>query len=193
MHIKANIDDCAIIINDFLPNKLFEQIVNIPFANYKHLSSYKTWDESLYKDIRDVETMKPVNQTESLATIEEGKIVTNIKVLNDFCQTLIDCPFIPYQKKSSINIYCYEYNKFSGINWHDDGNYTLNYSFYIHNKWDNNWGGETLIDTKRGLPLVSYPYPNTLLAIKNGIQHKVCPVTGPMQRKVLQVRGIFYE
>ena len=69
--------------------------------------------------------------------------------------------------------------------------YTLNYSFYIHDKWDKNWGGETLIDTNRGLPLVVYPYPNTLLAIKNNIQHKVCPVTGPVKRQVLQVRGTF--
>tara|TARA_R100000951_G_scaffold116439_1_gene128272 strand:- start:484 stop:1065 length:582 start_codon:yes stop_codon:yes gene_type:complete len=193
MHVKANIDDCAIIINEFLPSELFKQIANIPFAYYEHSSSYKNWDESLYKDIRNIKTMKPVNQTESLATIEKGKIVTDIEILNNFCQTLIDCPFIPYQINSSINIYRYEYNKFSGINWHDDGKYTLNYSFYIHDNWDDNWGGETLIDTKRGLPLVSYPYPNTLLAIKNGIKHKVCPVTGPMQRKVLQVRGVFYE
>ena len=31
------------------------------------------------------------------------------------------------------------------------------------------------------------------LAIKNNIAHKVCPVTGPMKRKVLQIRGVFYE
>jgi Rps23 Pro-64 3,4-dihydroxylase Tpa1-like proline 4-hydroxylase len=71
--------------------------------------------------------------------------------------------------------------------------YTLNYSFYIHDNWKDDWGGETLIDTGRGLPLASYPLSNTLLAIKNNILHKVCPVTGPVKRKVLQVRGIFYE
>ena len=27
--------------------------------------------------------------------------------------------------------------------------------------------------------------------IKNNIQHKVCPVTGPVKRQVLQVRGTF--
>ena len=193
MHVKANIDDCAIIINEFLPSELFKQIANIPFAYYEHSSSYKNWDESLYKDIRNIKTMKPVNQTESLATIEKGKIVTDIEILNNFCQTLIDCPFIPYQINSSINIYRYEYNKFSGINWHDDGKYTLNYSFYIHDTWDKNWGGETLIDTGRGLPLACYPNSNTLLVVKNKIRHKVCPVIGPIKRKVLQVRGIFYE
>jgi len=97
------------------------------------------------------------------------------------------------EEKSSINITQFEYDKFSGINWHNDDGYTINYSFYMHDTWNNNWGGETLIDTNRGLPLVSYPYPNTLLTIKNNIQHKVCPVTGPKKRKVLQIRGIFYE
>ena len=67
------------------------------------------------------------------------------------------------------------------------------YTFYIHNEWNPDWGGETLIDTQRGLPLVSYPNPNILLTIKNGVRHKVCPITGPKKRKVLQIRGIFYE
>ena len=26
MYLKANIDDCALIINDFLPNELFKKI-----------------------------------------------------------------------------------------------------------------------------------------------------------------------
>mgnify|MGYP001486074443 CR=1 FL=1 len=123
----------------------------------------------------------------------KGEVKSTDKTFEQFFKILFNCPFIPFQENSKIMLSYYEYEKFSGINWHDDGKYTLNYSFYIHDDWDNNWGGETLIDTKRGLPLVSYPYPNTLLAIKNGIQHKVCPVTGPIKRKVLQVRGIFYE
>jgi len=191
MYICANIDDCAILINDFLPDDLFKQIGNIQFAYEKHLNSHKTWDENLYKDENNSTTMNSVEHTKSIATITKGNIETDIDVLNNFCKILIDCPFIPYQKNSSISVARYEYDKFSGINWHDDGIYTLNYSFYIHNKWDKNWGGETLIDTNRGLPLVVYPYPNTLLAIKNNIQHKVCPVTGPVKRKVLQVRGTF--
>lgn len=193
MYVKANIDDCAIIINDFLPDNLFKQISNTSFNYHEHLNSHKEWDKDLYNDVKNVKTMERVNYTDSLANIKNGKIKTNIEILNNFCQILIDCPFIPYQKKSQMDISHYEYQKFSGINWHNDVNYTLNYSFYIHSNWDKNWGGETLIDTERGLPLVSYPYPNSLLAIKNGIQHKVCPVTGPNKRKVLQIRGVFYE
>tara|TARA_R100000995_G_scaffold43782_1_gene20496 strand:- start:1039 stop:1614 length:576 start_codon:yes stop_codon:yes gene_type:complete len=191
MYIKANIDDCAVIINDFLPNDLFKKISNFNF-NFDS-DSHTEWQKTLYLDKNDFRTMQKVNTQTDLAIICKDKVEAKDKVFEDFCQILIDCPFIPFQSNSRISVSYYEYDKFSGINWHDDGKYTLNYSFYIHDNWDDNWGGETLIDTKRGLPLVSYPYSNTLLAIKNKIPHKVCPVTGPIKRKVLQVRGIFYE
>jgi len=191
MHIKANIDDCAIIINDFLPYDLFKKINSLDFKTDQN--SHNAWSKKLYKDENNSITMKKVNHTHPIANITEGKIETDIEILNDFCKVLISCPFIPFIKKSHINVTYYEYDKFSGINWHDDNNYTLNYSFYMHDTWNDNWGGETLIDTGRGLPLVSYPYPNTLLTIKQKIQHKVCPVTGPKKRKVLQIRGTFYE
>lgn len=191
MHIKGNIDDCAIIISDFLPNSLFKKIFNF---NYTFNSnSHKEWEENLYLDKNNFKTMKEVNVEKKLAIIEKGTVKAKDKIFEDFCKILISCPFIPFQFNSHINVSYYEYDKFSGINWHNDGNYTLNYSFYIHDKWDNNWGGETLIDTGRGLPLASYPESNTLLAIKNSVLHKVCPVIGPVKRKVLQVRGIFYE
>jgi Rps23 Pro-64 3,4-dihydroxylase Tpa1-like proline 4-hydroxylase len=64
---------------------------------------------------------------------------------------------------------------------------------YIHDEWNKNWGGETLIDTGRGLPLCASPVSNSLLVIKNNVHHKVCAVTGSKKRKVLQLRGIFYN
>jgi len=191
MRIKANIDDCAIIISDFLPNSLFKKIFNFKYTF--NSNSHKEWNKHLYLDKKDFKTMKEINVEENLAIIEKGVVKAKDKIFEDFCKILIDCPFIPFQFNSRIDVSYYEYDKFSGINWHQDGPYTLNYSFYIHDNWDDNWGGETLIDTERGLPLVSYPYPNNLLAIKNNILHKVCPVTGPIKRKVLQVRGVFYE
>jgi Rps23 Pro-64 3,4-dihydroxylase Tpa1-like proline 4-hydroxylase len=191
MYIKANIDDCAIIINDFLPNDLFKKISNFNYiSNY---NSHKEWEKNLYLDKNNFKTMKQINFEEDLAIIEKDKVEAKDKIFEDFCHILINCPFIPFQSNSKIDISYYEYDKFSGLNWHDDGLYTLNYSFYIHDNWDDNWGGETLINTGRGLPLASYPVPNTLLAIKNNILHKVCPVTGPVKRKVLQIRGVFYE
>lgn len=191
MHISANIDDCALIIDDFLPITLFTTISNFNFVTEK--SSFDNWDNNLFKDQDKNLTVTEVKQSNVFAEIEAGKIKTSYSMLEDFLNILIECPFIPYRKNSYISVCYYEYKKYSGINWHNDGDYTLNYSFYIHDKWDVNWGGETLIDTGRGLPLASPPKPNSLLVIKNEIQHKVNCVTGPKKRRVLQVRGVFYE
>jgi|TARA_R110002012_G_scaffold307789_1_gene513517 Rps23 Pro-64 3,4-dihydroxylase Tpa1-like proline 4-hydroxylase len=193
MHIKANMDDCALVIDEFLPKDLFKKIKDYNYKTENKHGSYSNWKKFLFKDSQQNTTMKKVNVQEDIVVCEKGKIKSKHEIFKSFFNILIDCPFIPYQKNSWINLSYYEYNKFSGINWHDDGKYTLNYSFYIHDTWDKNWGGETLIDTGRGLPLACYPNPNTLLVVKNKIRHKVCPVMGPIKRKVLQIRGIFYE
>ena len=191
MHIFANVDDCALIINDFLPLNLFKKIVNFKYD--AALNSHSEWDKDLFKDNQKTITMKEVKFSNHLGSIEKQEINAVDPIFKDFLKTVIECPFIPFQEKSSLVCSYYEYDKFSGINWHNDSNYTLNYSFYIHDEWNENWGGETLINTGRGLPLSSIPNPNSLLAIKNNVLHKVNCVTGPKKRKVLQVRGVFYE
>ena len=192
MYVAANIDDCAIIINDFLSPDLFKKISNYNYKN-SFSNSHSEWQEELYSDNNKNETMKNIKYIRGLATIEKEQITFQDLIFKEFLESIINCSFIPYKKNSNIEVSYYEYQKHSGINWHDDGDYTLNYSFYIHDEWNNNWGGETLIDTKRGLPLVTLPIPNSLLVIKNGIKHKVCLVGGPKKRKVLQIRGIFYK
>jgi Rps23 Pro-64 3,4-dihydroxylase Tpa1-like proline 4-hydroxylase len=191
MNQLLNIDDKALIIKNFLPEELFKKIANFKYDKFK--SSHKHWEENLYKDEKNILTMKEVKFSNVIASIEKGKIKSDNPIFEEFIKILINCPSLPYQINSRLDILYYEYERLSGINWHDDGKYTINYSFYIHNEWNPDWGGETLIDTGRGLPLVSYPNPNFLLAIKSKVRHKVCPVTGPKKRKVLQIRGIFYE
>tara|TARA_R100000544_G_scaffold37076_1_gene27031 strand:+ start:212 stop:790 length:579 start_codon:yes stop_codon:yes gene_type:complete len=191
MNIFANIDDRALIINDFLPLDLFKKIVNFKYD--ATLNSHSKWHKDLYKDNQKTITMKKVKLSNNLGCIEKQKIEAVDPIFEDFLKTIVECPFIPFQKESILTCFYYEYDKFSGINWHKDSNYTLNYSFYIHDEWNENWGGETLINTERGLPLSSSPNPNSLLAIKNNVSHKVNCVIGPKKRKVLQVRGVFYE
>ena len=192
MYIFANIDDSALIINDFLPLNLFKKIVNFKY-DIVALNSHLEWQKNLFKDNKKNITMKEVKFSDELASIEKQEIKAIDPIFKDFLKTIVECPFIPFQEKSIFECYYYEYDKFSGINWHDDGNYTLNYSFYIHDEWNKNWGGETLINTGRGLPLSSSPKPNSLLIIKNNVLHKVNCVVGPKKRKVLQLRGIFYN
>jgi|TARA_E500000318_G_C3557200_1_gene211664 hypothetical protein len=194
LYIAANLDDCALIIKDFLPLDLFKSVSNYDYnSRYSTKSSTKLWGEDLYKDDKGVKTLERVISFYNIASIRFNKIESEESIFKNVLQILKDCPFIPYNKKSDIVLNYYEYQKHSGINWHDDGQDTLNYSFYIHKEWNENWGGETLIDTNRGLPLSVTPHPNSLVVIKSGIRHKVCSVVGPEKRKVLQIKGSFYK
>jgi len=194
LYIAANIDDCALVINDFLPLELFESVCNYDYnSKYSDKSATKLWSEGLYKDNKGVKTLESVVSLYGIASIKEDKIESEENIFRDVLQILKDCIYIPYQKKSEIRLNYYEYQKHSGINWHDDGNDTLNYSFYIHKEWNENWGGETLIDTNRGLPLSVTPHPNSIVVIKSGTRHKVCSVVGPEKRKVLQIKGRHYK
>ena len=193
MQIKANIDDCALIISNFLPQELFLKIVNYNFKINNKRTSHLDWGKNLYEDFEQNKTMEEVKTSDSIGFFKKGKIDADDVIFENLIKIIVDCPFIPHRFDSKMSVRYYEYNKFSGINWHDDGTYTINYSFYIHNEWNKDWGGETLIDSGRGLPLACYPEPNSLLVVKNKVFHKVCPITGPKKRKVLQIRGIFYE
>ena len=49
MHVFANIDDCALIINDFLPLNLFQKIINFKIKNKSvlvNIVDYRTTDEA---------------------------------------------------------------------------------------------------------------------------------------------------
>ena len=43
------------------------------------------------------------------------------------------------------------------------------------------------------LSLCTFPVSNSMVTIKNDVPHRVCAVTGPYKRKVLQFRGVFYN
>lgn len=194
MFIEANIDDSALIISDFLPKDLFKKISEYNYSSHDFINSDDKWQKSLFKDSKENTTLKGVKSVSPIACSDGNKIVESVDLIfEEFFKVLLNCPFIPYEKKSKYEIAYYEYDRLSGLNWHTDNWYTLNYSFYIHDEWNENWGGETLIDSGRGMPLSSFPKTNSMLIIKSNIKHKVCAVVGPKKRKVLQVRGTFYE
>ena len=80
MYIYANIDDRSLVINDFLPQELFNKISTY---NYEaNRSSHEenvsdAWPEDLYKDKKRNVTMKKIMQVHNLAKIENGKITAD--------------------------------------------------------------------------------------------------------------------
>jgi Rps23 Pro-64 3,4-dihydroxylase Tpa1-like proline 4-hydroxylase len=196
MILYANVDDLALIINEVLPQDLFKKVSSFNYENIKNKkrhTNHEDWQETLHKDNYSNKTMEQVRTVNSVATYNNEKYDYVDKIFKDVLDIIINCEWLPFQKNSSLSLSYYEYDKYAGINWHDDTSHTLNYSLYIHEEWNKNWGGETLIDTGRGLPLCASPVSNSLLVIKNNVHHKVCAVTGSKKRKVLQLRGIFYN
>ena len=189
-----NIDDKALIIRNFLPNDILQQVRKYKYKNLKKSSELKNpWNALLYScEITNKRNIEDVKIVELIDT--QKKFILN-PLFIEVQKLILEHPNLPIfkEKKYEFSLTYYQYEKNSGINWHSDKNYALNFSLYIHDNWSSNWGGETLIDTGRGLPLVSIPFPNTLLCIKEEVNHKVCAVTTDVKRKVLQCRYNFYE
>ena len=74
MHISANIDDCAIIIDDFLPVDLFKKISNFNFVTEN--SSYNEWMEFLFKDENKNLIVEEVTYSKKIAEIIKDQIKT---------------------------------------------------------------------------------------------------------------------
>ena len=194
MNQLLNIDDKALIIKDFLPTDLFKKINKFDFSKYNKELSKQSWQKSLFTDQYNNETQENIETYDNIYIKNLEKEKFDDYLLKEIADIVFLSPHIPTnRKKIGLIINYYEYKKYAGINWHKDESHTLNFSLYIHDLWDENWGGETLIDTGRGLPLVSYPYPNTIVIIKNNIPHRVCPVVVDKKRKVLQGRIHYYE
>jgi Rps23 Pro-64 3,4-dihydroxylase Tpa1-like proline 4-hydroxylase len=188
-----NLDDKALIIRDFLPEDLLRKLRNFNYTNFVDSSKLKNaWSKTLYST-RNERNIKDVKIQPLIYNINNTTLYVN-NIFKEVEKLIIDNSFIPTRtEKYDFAMDFYSYEKNSGINWHDDYHYTLNFSLYIHDDWDPNWGGETLINTERGLPLVSIPFPNTLLCIKEKVNHKVCAVTSDVKRKVLQGRYNFED
>ena len=187
-----NLDNQALIVKDFLDQKLFDQIKNINFQT--ETDSHDDWNDNL-KRIEKSNTLNKVKLTNHIYFEEMKKGEKQIKSQNEILKKVRDAIFnsklFPISLSSQnydFVLNYYEYQKGSGINWHEDGHATLNFSLYIHDDWNCDWGGETLIDTNRGLPLVSQCNPNTIVCIKTKVPHKVCPVIANKKRRVLQGR-----
>ena len=194
MNQLLNIDDKALIIKDFLPTDLFKKINKFDFSKYNKELSKQSWQKSLFTDQYNNVTQENVEKYDDIYIKNLEKEKFDDYLLKEIADIVFLNPHIPTnRKKIGLIINYYEYKKYAGINWHNDKSHTLNFSLYIHDLWDENWGGETLIDTGRGLPLVSYPHSNTMLIIKNDISHRVCPVVVDKKRKVLQGRIHYYE
>ena len=73
MKIYANIDDCALIIKDFLPDDLFKEVAKFNYDQYDKNKSYKDWEKTLFLDESKNVTMKEVTTVSELSSLDKGE------------------------------------------------------------------------------------------------------------------------
>ena len=148
MNQLLNIDDKALIIKDFLPTDLFKKINKFDFSKCNKELSKQSWQKSLFTDQYNNVTQENVEKYDDIYIKNLEKEKFDDYLLKEIADIVFLSPHIPTnRKKIGLIINYYEYKKYAGINWHNDKSHTLNFSLYIHDLWDENWGGETLIDT----------------------------------------------
>ena len=74
MHIAANIDDCAIIIEDFLEKDYFKKISNFNFSNLDTISSHKDWKKNLYEENNEITMNEVIHSQFNILEYEKGKL-----------------------------------------------------------------------------------------------------------------------
>ena len=75
----------------------------------------------------------------------------------------------------------------SGINWHNDYDWSYGITYYINRRWNPKFGGEFLFTNENSngfIPLIA----NSLVIVKTPLEHKVTPIMEPIvPRKTIQI------
>jgi len=175
MNLRYSIPGKVWWITNFLDYPTYKIIHNAIFKernkiNFK--SSQGTWDDILIESI-----IPPrVSGISNYPPFEKLKILARLN------------PYFQFEKEveeMSTNIHYMQ--KGAGINWHNDHCWKYGVTYYINNRWQENWGGELMFTNENGhgfIPVVG----NSLLILKAPLHHKVNPViTSTMPRVSVQM------
>ena len=169
MKLIYQIPDQLYYIQNFLDYNNYRGIHDAIFKEYKNInltSSKGVWDEGLIKNII------PPKRVE----ISEYPLFEKLKILTQYNK------FYQLQLKD-ITTTIHYMKKGSGINWHSDKTSKYGATYYVNNRWNNQFGGELMFTSKNGhgyIPVVG----NSLVIIKSPLQHKVNPVLSSIVPRV---------
>ena len=94
---------------------------------------------------------------------------------------------------SGISLVPYQWQPGDRLIWHNDSiTYVGAFAYYCHKNWDENWGGQLLIeDPSSGDGIFINPIPNRLSIIKGGTRHTVTPIAQGGGRN--SISGFFFK
>jgi len=117
------------------------------------------------------------------------KLVNKIKNIS-----LEDSNFIGIEGEDWDGLYLlpYKWEMNTRLIWHNDNlNYVGAFAYYCNNEWQNDWGGQLLVQGSNNTGMYIEPIPNRLSIMKRGAMHTVLPITGPVPR--YSVSGFFFK
>jgi len=146
-------------IQNFLDKETYKGIHNAIIRERKKINlqdAKKVWEEGLIKNLASPKIVGVSNYPPF------EKLKTLVKQ-NPFFQ-------IPHLDFMSTTIHFME--KDAGINWHSDKTWKYGATYYINNRWNEQWGGEFMFADNNNhgyFPIRG----NTLVIIKSPLTHKV--------------------
>ena len=164
MKLRYHIPDQLYYIQHFLDYNNYKGIHNSIFKERKKINLKSvggTWDKSL---IKNIEAPKRVE----VSNYPPFEILKTLTKQNKFFQLQL--------KKITTTIHYME--KGTGINWHSDNTWKYGATYYVNNRWSNQWGGEFMFTHNNGHGFIPVQ-GNSLLIVKAPINHKVNPVLSP--------------
>lgn len=164
MKLVFNLKDKLLWIHNFLPNYEYQRIHNEMFKERKKLkyqNTNKIWDKSLITNLNP-----------------PTRLDIDPNYFNFYKTLILHQPFIKINNRN-IKFVIHNMDKYSGINWHNDGIHQYGITYYINKRWNPSWGGEFMFKYEGNhgyIPVVG----NSLIIIKAPMLHKVNPVLSPI-------------
>ena len=169
-----------IVVDNFLESDKFFEIRNL-YDNTSLHNSNTYFNKNLYSQ-------------KSWPYIDEDVVVDNVftsdgwkyddiykedypQCIRHFQEELIT--FLDVPNTTYIVSKFHEMKNNSSILWHNDSNWKYGITYYLNDMWDNNWGGELLLNDGENIPngygeWIS-PSPNRIVFVKAPLYHRTTP------------------
>ena len=153
-----------VVIDDFLDEEKFKEIQEVEY-NTDYIIQKDSWPEKLFKS-GGVETKNMLIQHNAcFYGLHNDKSILYLQK-----QIL---SFLEMEKEKNIFAQSLFFDhKKSNIFWHNDEGYDYGVTYYISEHYDDNWGGELLLENGKWIS----PEPNRIIFIKSPFWHKTNPM-----------------
>jgi Rps23 Pro-64 3,4-dihydroxylase Tpa1-like proline 4-hydroxylase len=169
MNLRYQIPNQLYYIQNFLDQKTYKQIHDAAIKERKEMNIHSVkniWEKGLINNVVSPEKI----DIYGYPPFEKLKVLTKHNQI--------------YQLKAKkITTAIYYMKKGAGINWHSDYSWEYGATYYLNNRWNNQFGGEFMFTNEGGHGWIP-PVGNSLVILKSPFKHKVNPVLSPIMPRI---------